>query len=130
MAASTDRRGATLAVLCAMALMIVLDSTVVAVAIPTIQQDLGFSAAGVAWVVNAYLLGFAGLLLLAAVAAGHTGRSAGEPLAALRDGYSLAFLVAAGFVVGALVLTGLLLRHPPTAEDPAPHREPVLSTSH
>jgi EmrB/QacA subfamily drug resistance transporter len=48
-----------------MSLMIVLDSTVVAVAVPDIQRDLGFSAAGVAWVVNAYLVAFAGLLLLA-----------------------------------------------------------------
>jgi EmrB/QacA subfamily drug resistance transporter len=62
---SSTRRGATLAVLCAMALMIVLDSTIVAVAVPTIQRDLDFSAAGVAWVVNAYLVAFAGLLLLA-----------------------------------------------------------------
>jgi EmrB/QacA subfamily drug resistance transporter len=61
----TTRRGATLAVLCAMALMIVLDSTIVAVAVPTIQRELDFSAAGVAWVVNAYLVAFAGLLLLA-----------------------------------------------------------------
>jgi len=59
------RRGATLAVLCAMALMIVLDSTIVAVAVPSIQQDLGFSPAGVAWVANAYVVAFAGLLLLA-----------------------------------------------------------------
>jgi EmrB/QacA subfamily drug resistance transporter len=59
------RRGATLAVLCAMALMIVLDSTIVAVAVPSIQRDLGFSPAGVAWVINAYLVSFAGLLLLA-----------------------------------------------------------------
>ncbi|MGA5300755.1 MFS transporter [Nucisporomicrobium flavum] len=57
-------RAAALAVLCAMALMIVLDSTIVAVAVPAIQTDLGFSAAGVAWVVNGYLVGFAGLLLL------------------------------------------------------------------
>ncbi|MEV7629884.1 MFS transporter [Actinoplanes sp. NPDC089786] len=64
MTASTDRRGAALAVLCAMALMIVLDSTIVAVAIPDIQRDLGFSEAGVAWVVNGYLISFAGLLLL------------------------------------------------------------------
>ncbi|GLY93413.1 MFS transporter [Actinoplanes sp. NBRC 103695] len=64
MSASTDRRGAALAVLCAMALMIVLDSTIVAVAIPDIQRDLGFSEAGVAWVVNGYLISFAGLLLL------------------------------------------------------------------
>lgn len=59
------RRGATLAVLCAMSLMIVLDGTIVAVAVPAIQHDLGFSPAGVAWVVNAYLVSFAGLLLLA-----------------------------------------------------------------
>lgn len=56
---------ATLAVLCTMALMIVLDSTIVAVALPTIQRELGFSPAGVAWVANAYLVAFAGLLLLA-----------------------------------------------------------------
>jgi EmrB/QacA subfamily drug resistance transporter len=65
MSPSADRRSATLAVLCAMALMIVLDSTIVAVAVPEIQRDLHFSAAGVAWVVNAYLVAFAGLLLLA-----------------------------------------------------------------
>ncbi|HEV8566932.1 MAG TPA: MFS transporter [Actinoplanes sp.] len=59
------RRGATLAVLCAMALMIVLDGSIVAVAVPSIQRDLDFSPAGVAWVVNAYLVAFAGLLLLA-----------------------------------------------------------------
>src|SRR4051794_20024220 len=61
----TNRRSAALAVLCAMSLMIVLDSTIVAVAVPDIQRDLGFSLAGVAWVVNAYLVAFAGLLLLA-----------------------------------------------------------------
>ena len=65
MSPSVSRRGPALAVLCAMALMVVLDSTIVAVAIPTIQSDLGFSPAGVAWVVNAYLIAFAGLLLLA-----------------------------------------------------------------
>ena len=48
-----------------MSLMIVLDSTIVAVAVPAIQLDLGFSPAGVAWVVNGYLIGFAGFLLLA-----------------------------------------------------------------
>ena len=59
------RRSAALAVLCAMSLMIVLDSTIVAVAVPDIQRNLGFSPAGVAWVVNAYLVAFAGLLLFA-----------------------------------------------------------------
>lgn len=44
--------------------MIVLDATVVNVALPAIQKDLGFSQAGLAWVVNAYLIAFGGLLLL------------------------------------------------------------------
>ncbi len=44
--------------------MIVLDATVVNVALPAIQDDLGFSQAGLAWVVNAYLIAFGGLLLL------------------------------------------------------------------
>ncbi|MET0414607.1 MAG: MFS transporter [Actinoplanes sp.] len=65
MSPSVNHRGGALAVLCAMSLMIVLDSTIVAVAIPDIQRDLGFSAAGVTWVVTAYLVAFAGLLLLA-----------------------------------------------------------------
>ena len=45
--------------------MIILDQTIVNVALPAIQADLGFSAAGLAWVVNAYLIAFGGLLLLA-----------------------------------------------------------------
>src|SRR5687768_6466311 len=45
-------------------LMIVLDITVVNVALPSIQEDLGFSQASLAWVVNAYLIAFGGLLLL------------------------------------------------------------------
>jgi EmrB/QacA subfamily drug resistance transporter len=46
-------------------LMIVLDMTIVNVALPSIQSDLGFSQSGLAWVVNAYLIAFGGLLLLA-----------------------------------------------------------------
>ncbi|QEC50642.1 MFS transporter [Baekduia soli] len=46
-------------------LMIVLDATVVNVALPTIQDDLGFSSSSLAWIVNAYLIAFGGLLLLA-----------------------------------------------------------------
>jgi EmrB/QacA subfamily drug resistance transporter len=46
-------------------LMIVLDATVVNVALPSIQNDLGFSQSSLAWVVNAYLIAFGGLLLLA-----------------------------------------------------------------
>lgn len=62
----TDRqRWTALVVLCVGMLMIVLDTTVVNVALPSIQNDLGFSNSGLAWVVNAYLIAFGGLLLLA-----------------------------------------------------------------
>jgi EmrB/QacA subfamily drug resistance transporter len=62
----SDRdRWIALYVLCAGVLMIVLDVTIVNVALPSIQEDLGFSQSGLAWVVNAYLIAFGGLLLLA-----------------------------------------------------------------
>jgi EmrB/QacA subfamily drug resistance transporter len=62
----TDRnRWLALYVLCAGVLMIVLDATIVNVALPSIQDDLGFSQRSLAWVVNAYLIAFGGLLLLA-----------------------------------------------------------------
>ena len=59
------KRWISLYVLCVGMLMIVLDATVVNVALPSIQADLGFSQSGLAWVVNAYLIAFGGLLLLA-----------------------------------------------------------------
>src|SRR6266516_5895788 len=63
---TSDRsRWLALYVLCAGVLMIVLDATIVNVALPTIQDDLGFSQSNLAWVVNAYLIAFGGLLLLA-----------------------------------------------------------------
>src|SRR5213080_1779177 len=65
-ASPADRsRWIALVVLCAGMLMIVLDVTIVNVALPSIQADLRFSQAGLAWVVNAYLIAFGGLLLLA-----------------------------------------------------------------
>jgi EmrB/QacA subfamily drug resistance transporter len=58
-------RWPALYVLCAGMLMIVLDATIVNVALPSIQESLGFSQSNLAWVVNAYLIPFGGLLLLA-----------------------------------------------------------------
>ena len=58
------KRWMALYVLCAGMLMIVLDATIVNVALPSIQEDLGFSQSDLAWVVNAYLIAFGGLLLL------------------------------------------------------------------
>jgi EmrB/QacA subfamily drug resistance transporter len=60
-----DSRGLALAVLCAATLMVILDGTIVTVALPSIQRDLHFSAPSLTWVMNAYMLAFGGLLLLA-----------------------------------------------------------------
>src|SRR4051794_40639493 len=57
-------RWLALYVLCLASLMIVLDTTIVNVALPSIRADLGFSETSLAWVVNAYLLTFGGFLLL------------------------------------------------------------------
>src|SRR3984957_3850502 len=87
-------RWIALVVLCTGMLMIVLDMTIVNVALPSIQADLGFSQAGLAWVVNAYLIAFAGLLLLA----GRLGDLAGR-----RN----VFLAGLGVFTGASLLCGL-----------------------
>jgi MFS family permease len=65
MTATERSRTIALVVLCTGMLMIVLDSAIVNVALEPIQSDLGFSQASLAWVVNAYLIPFGGLLLLA-----------------------------------------------------------------
>jgi EmrB/QacA subfamily drug resistance transporter len=59
-----DGRWTALLVLCAGFMMIILDSTIVNVALPSIQEDLGFTQSTLAWVVNGYLIAFGGLLLL------------------------------------------------------------------
>ncbi|MGP3754042.1 MFS transporter [Streptomyces sp. IBSNAI001] len=58
-------RGLALSVIAAGMLTITLDGSIVTVAMPTIQRDLGFTPAGLSWVVNAYLIAFGSLLLLA-----------------------------------------------------------------
>src|SRR5690242_5678029 len=60
-----NARWLSLFILCAGFLMIVVDSTIVNVALPSIQRDLGFSQSGLAWVVNGYLIAYAGVMLLA-----------------------------------------------------------------
>ncbi|MEE4541081.1 MFS transporter [Streptomyces sp. V4-01] len=103
-------RGAALAVLSAGTLMIILDGTIVNVALPSIQHDLGFSQAGLAWVINAYLIAFGGLLLLTGrlgdllgrrrvLVAGLAAFTAASLLCGLAD--SAGLLVAARFVQGA-----------------------------
>ncbi len=62
---TNDRRWLALMVLCVGMLMIILDVTIVNVALPSIQHELGFSQSGLAWVINAYLIPFGSLLLLA-----------------------------------------------------------------
>src|SRR5512133_2916389 len=91
----TDRaRWIALVVLCVGMLMIVLDATIVNVALPSIQSDLGFSQSTLAWAVNAYLIPFGGLLLLA-------GRL-GDLVARKR-----VFLVGLAVFTGASLLCGL-----------------------
>ncbi|MFC9894270.1 MFS transporter [Nocardia sp. NPDC127579] len=61
----TGSKRLALTVLSAATLMTILDGSIVTVALPAIQQDLGFTPAGLSWTVNAYLIAFGGLLLLA-----------------------------------------------------------------
>lgn len=67
--ASTGRAWMVLALACASQFMVILDSAIVNVALPSIDRELGFTPAGQAWVVNGYLLAFAGLMLLGGRAA-------------------------------------------------------------
>src|SRR6202047_2251279 len=107
---SERRRWLALVVLCAGMLMIILDQTIVNVALPSIRRDLGFSQSSLAWVVNAYLIAFAGLLLLAGRLGDLFGRRrilvtglAAFTVASLLCGFadSAGLLIAARFVQGA-----------------------------
>jgi EmrB/QacA subfamily drug resistance transporter len=100
---SQDRaRWTALMVLCVGMLMIILDMTIVNVALPSIQRDLGFSQSGLAWVVNAYLITFGGLLLLA----GRLGDLAGRRNVFLTG---LALFVVASALCGAADSQALLI---------------------
>ena len=86
-------------VLCIGFLLIVVDMTIVNVALPSIQRDLGFSQFGIAWVINAYLIAFAGLLLLA----GRLGDLFGR---------KRVYLIGLGIFVSASILCGLSFNQP------------------
>jgi EmrB/QacA subfamily drug resistance transporter len=68
------RRAATLALLCSAQFLVVLDVTIVAIALPSIGRSLGFSSEGLQWIVTAYTLAFGGLLVPAGRAADLAGR--------------------------------------------------------
>jgi EmrB/QacA subfamily drug resistance transporter len=72
--AAPDRRWLVLVLVCIAQFMVVLDATVVNVALPSIQADLNFSVSSLQWVVNAYTLAFGGFLLLGGRAADFVGR--------------------------------------------------------
>src|SRR3954466_12864492 len=70
----TENRWVTLVLVCAAQFMVILDATIVNVALPTIQKDLDFSQADLQWVINSYTLLFGGFLLLGGRAADILGR--------------------------------------------------------
>lgn len=94
-----NTRWLSLMILCTGFLLIVVDMTIVNVALPSIQRDLGFSQSGLAWVINGYLIAFAGLLLLA----GRLGDLLGR---------KRVYLVGLGIFVAASVLCGLSFNQP------------------
>jgi EmrB/QacA subfamily drug resistance transporter len=97
-----DERWFALVVLCAGMLMIILDGTIVNVALPVIQADLDFTQSGLAWVINAYLIPFGGLLLLA----GRTGDLVGRKRMFLGG---IAVFTAASLLCGLATTQGLLI---------------------
>jgi EmrB/QacA subfamily drug resistance transporter len=94
-----NTRWLSLTILCTGFLLIVVDMTIVNVALPSIQRDLGFSQSGLAWVINAYLIAFGGLLLLA----GRLGDLLGR---------KRVYLVGLGIFIGASVLCGFSINQP------------------
>ena len=94
-----NSRWLSLLVLCIGFLLIVVDMTIVNVALPSIQRDLGFTQSGLAWVINAYLIAFGGLLLLA----GRLGDLIGR---------KRVFLAGLGLFIGASLLCGLSFAQP------------------
>src|SRR5262249_29719614 len=91
--AADRRKWATLAVLCLSLLVIVVDTTIVNVALPTLARQLHATTSGLQWIVDAYTLAFASLLLLAGALADRFGRH--RALAAGLAAFAIASLAAA-----------------------------------
>ncbi|MEU4230174.1 DHA2 family efflux MFS transporter permease subunit [Nonomuraea sp. NPDC026600] len=102
MSNTAPSRWLALAVLSAAMLMTVLDGSIVTVAMPAIQRDLGFSPAGLSWIVNAYGIAFGGLLLLA----GRLGDLIGRKTMFLAGN---AVFTAASLLAGAATGPGMLI---------------------
>ncbi|GIH93946.1 MFS transporter [Planobispora siamensis] len=113
-------RWPALIVLSTSMLMTILDGSIVTVAMPAIQQDLGFSPAGLSWTVNAYLIAFGGLLLLAGrlgdligrkvmFLAGNAVFTAASLLAGLADGPGLLIAARFGQGVGSAMASAVVL---------------------
>src|SRR6267143_3017406 len=94
-----NTRWLSLMILCTGFLLIVVDMTIVNVALPSIQRDLGFSQSGLAWVINGYLIAFGGFLLLA----GRLGDLFGR---------KRIYLIGLAIFVGASLLCGLSFSQP------------------
>jgi EmrB/QacA subfamily drug resistance transporter len=94
-----NTRWLSLMILCTGFLMIVVDTTIVNVALPSIQRDMGFTQSGLAWVINAFLIAFAGFLLLA----GRLGDLFGR---------KRVYLIGLAIFIGASVLCGLSFSQP------------------
>ncbi|GAA0411068.1 MFS transporter [Microbispora corallina] len=124
MSYTRNSRWTALGVLSATGLMTILDGSIVTVAMPAIQRDLGFSSAGLSWIVNAYLIPFGGLLLLAGRLGDLVGRrtmflagnaifTAASLLAAASTGPGLLiaarFLQGVGSALASAVVLGILV---------------------
>src|SRR3989442_12311738 len=102
------RPGLALLVLASAQLMVVLDATIVNVALPHIQRALGFSGSGLEWVVNAYALTFGGLLLL--------GGRAGDLLGRRKTFIAGLLLFSAASLAGGVASSPAFLLTPPPGQ--------------
>ncbi|MFG1753020.1 MFS transporter [Streptosporangium sandarakinum] len=120
MSFASPRRPLALGVLSAAGLMTILDGSIVTVAMPAIQRDLGFSPAGLSWIVNAYLVAFGGLLLLAGrlgdligrkkmFLAGNAVFTVASVLAGVADGQGLLIAARFGQGVGSAMASSVVL---------------------